>query len=188
MLVLGPNCSVSDFYQLWAEQLLNIGDISATTEFKFESAYGYLSEEKGVHYLIWGSQDESAQLEILLFNCLYVRDPHILLPRLVNTCGSSVISSDLHGMDLLWQFNLQRIWEKIMHGKGMPSSICHSRDLTLLSLCLSRLYCLSCSKWIFRYQGAITQSNIIALNFGCLLSRYSLEDFQRLNFFPHLFV
>jgi len=33
--------------------------------------------------------------------------------------GASVISSDLHGIDLSWQFNLQRIWEKITHGKGM---------------------------------------------------------------------
>ncbi|KAK7339850.1 hypothetical protein VNO77_20536 [Canavalia gladiata] len=77
----------SDIYpKIWAEQLLNMylkwaerqgyegriidrcpfnggGIISATIEFEFESAYGYLSGEKGVHYLLRGSQDESAQLE-----------------------------------------------------------------------------------------------------------------------------
>ncbi|CAJ1967659.1 unnamed protein product [Sphenostylis stenocarpa] len=86
-------------------------------------------------------QFEKSFKRILLFNCLDVRNPDILLPRLVNTCassgihfsralfvpnmskyskvlsGSSVISSDLHGIDLSWQFNLQRTWEKIMHGK-----------------------------------------------------------------------
>nr|ACU17163.1 unknown [Glycine max] len=37
------------------------------------------------------------------------------------TSGASVISSDLHGIDLSWQFNLQRIWEKITHGKEMTT-------------------------------------------------------------------
>lgn len=79
--------------------------------------------------------------QILLFNCMEVRDPHILLPRLVNTCassgvhfskalfvptmstyskvssGNSVTSSDVISKDLSWQLNLQRLWEKIMHGK-----------------------------------------------------------------------
>lgn len=72
-----------------------------------------------------------------------MRNPKILLPQLVNECalsgihfsralfvpsmskytkvtsGASVIPSDLSGIDLSWQFNLQRIWEKIMHGKEM---------------------------------------------------------------------
>ncbi|XP_038904563.1 folylpolyglutamate synthase isoform X1 [Benincasa hispida] len=86
---------------------------------------------------------ESTKLskQILLFNCMEVRDPHILLPRLVNTCassgvhfskalfvptmstyskvssGNSVTSSDIINKDLSWQLNLQRLWEKIMHGK-----------------------------------------------------------------------
>ncbi|KAI5396549.1 Folylpolyglutamate synthase, variant 11 [Lathyrus oleraceus] len=82
---------------------------------------------------------------ILLFNCLDVRNPNILLPRLVNGCsssgihfsralfvpsmskytkvtsGASVIPSDLSGIELSWQFNLQRIWEKIVHGKEMTT-------------------------------------------------------------------
>ncbi|RDY09392.1 Peptide chain release factor PrfB3, chloroplastic, partial [Mucuna pruriens] len=79
----GPN----DIYpKLWAEQLLNMylrwakrqgyegrivdkclfkngGINSATIEFEFECAYGYLSGEKGVHYLIRSSPNESFQLE-----------------------------------------------------------------------------------------------------------------------------
>lgn len=86
---------------------------------------------------------EKSCRQILLFNCLDVRNPKILLPQLVNECalsgihfsralfvpsmskytkvtsGASVIPSDLSGIDLSWQFNLQRIWEKIMHGKEM---------------------------------------------------------------------
>ncbi|XP_056158749.1 folylpolyglutamate synthase isoform X2 [Syzygium oleosum] len=82
--------------------------------------------------------------QILLFNCMDVRDPQILLPRLVNICassgthfskalfvpsmssynkvtsGASVITSDiLTTRDLSWQYNLQRIWEKIIHGKDV---------------------------------------------------------------------
>lgn len=84
--------------------------------------------------------------QILLFNCMDVRDPQILLPRLVNICGSSgthfskalfvpsmstyskvtsgtsVITSDVPtNRDLSWQYNLQRIWEKIIHGKGLST-------------------------------------------------------------------
>nr|DAD29519.1 TPA_asm: hypothetical protein HUJ06_030987 [Nelumbo nucifera] len=79
--------------------------------------------------------------QILLFNCMDVRDPQALLPRLVNTCASSgvhfskalfvpsmstynkvtsaasIIPSDFSNKDLTWQFTLQRTWEKIMHGK-----------------------------------------------------------------------
>ncbi|GKV41649.1 hypothetical protein SLEP1_g49151 [Rubroshorea leprosula] len=78
--------------------------------------------------------------QILLFNCMDVRDPQILLPQLVSTCASSgthfskalfvpsmsaynkvtsassFISSDIHKKDFSWQFSLQRLWEKIVHG------------------------------------------------------------------------
>ncbi|KAI5583765.1 hypothetical protein POPTR_006G045400v4 [Populus trichocarpa] len=78
--------------------------------------------------------------KILLFNCMDVRDPQILLPRLVSTCassgtffskaifvpsistynkvtsGTSVVPSDISSKDLSWQFSLQRLWEKIVHG------------------------------------------------------------------------
>ncbi|KAJ6870435.1 hypothetical protein NC652_036165 [Populus alba x Populus x berolinensis] len=78
--------------------------------------------------------------KILLFNCMEVRDPQILLPGLVSTCassgtffskaifvpsistynkvtsGTSVIPSDISSKDLSWQFSLQRVWERIVHG------------------------------------------------------------------------
>lgn len=34
------------------------------------------------------------------------------------TSGASVIPPDIHVRDLSWQLNLQRIWEKLIHGKG----------------------------------------------------------------------
>ncbi|KAJ4970009.1 hypothetical protein NE237_003108 [Protea cynaroides] len=79
--------------------------------------------------------------QVLLFNCMDVRDPQVLLPQLVNSCASSgihfskalfvpsmstynkvtsaatVMSLDRSTKDLSWQFTLQRIWEKMMHGK-----------------------------------------------------------------------
>lgn len=40
------------------------------------------------------------------------------------TSGASIIPSDVCGRDLSWQFYLQRLWEKIIHGKGMPHLFC----------------------------------------------------------------
>jgi len=34
------------------------------------------------------------------------------------TSATSTIPSYTPGKDLSWQFNLQRIWERIFHGKG----------------------------------------------------------------------
>ncbi|KAG8648934.1 folylpolyglutamate synthase isoform X3 [Manihot esculenta] len=100
---------------------------------------------------VWGSgyiqseRDSSVESnkiskKILLFNCMEVRDPQILLPRLVSTCassgtyfskaifvpsmstynkvtsGTSAIPSGISNRDLSWQFSLQRLWEKIIHG------------------------------------------------------------------------
>ncbi|XVE95862.1 hypothetical protein REPUB_Repub02eG0170700 [Reevesia pubescens] len=85
--------------------------------------------------------------QILLFNCMEVRDPQILLPCLVNACsssgthfskalfvpnmstynkvtsGTSIIASDSSRKDLSWQFSLQRVWEKVIHGAGYESSM-----------------------------------------------------------------
>ncbi|KAJ4706305.1 Folylpolyglutamate synthase [Melia azedarach] len=78
--------------------------------------------------------------QILLFNCMEVRDPQVLLRRLVNICassgthfskalfvpsismynkvtsGSSIVPLDISGKDLSWQFSLQRHWERIICG------------------------------------------------------------------------
>ncbi|XP_051149329.1 folylpolyglutamate synthase isoform X2 [Andrographis paniculata] len=87
------------------------------------------------------NKPEKISKQILLFNCMEVRDPQILLPTLVDTCassgtyfakaifvpsistyskvtsGSSAIPLEGSSKDLSWQFNLQRVWEKIIHGK-----------------------------------------------------------------------
>ncbi|KAK4485482.1 hypothetical protein RD792_008124, partial [Penstemon davidsonii] len=81
--------------------------------------------------------------QILLFNCMDVRDPQILLPTLVDTCASSgtyfskaifvpsistynkvtsassPVPLNIPSKNLTWQFNLQRVWEKIIHGKDV---------------------------------------------------------------------
>ncbi|KAJ8899038.1 hypothetical protein K2173_008867 [Erythroxylum novogranatense] len=78
--------------------------------------------------------------QILLFNCMDVRDPEILLPRLVSSCastgtyfskaifvpsmssynkvisGATINPSNMLSRDLSWQFKLQSLWEKIVHG------------------------------------------------------------------------
>ncbi|XP_057784076.1 folylpolyglutamate synthase isoform X2 [Salvia miltiorrhiza] len=86
-------------------------------------------------------ESEKTSKKILLFNCMDVRDPESLLPILVDTCASSgthfakaifvpgistytkvtsassAIPSEIAPKDLSWQFNLQRVWENIIHGK-----------------------------------------------------------------------
>ncbi|XP_021744544.1 folylpolyglutamate synthase-like isoform X1 [Chenopodium quinoa] len=96
------------------------------------SKYGFTNCEKG-------NSDKNSK-QILLFNCMEVRNPQILLPNLVRTCassgvhfsgalfvptistynkvvsGSSITSSNTP-RNLSWQYNLQRIWEKSINGK-----------------------------------------------------------------------
>ncbi|XP_047325920.1 folylpolyglutamate synthase-like isoform X2 [Impatiens glandulifera] len=89
------------------------------------------------------SQKKSDQ--ILLFNCMSVRDPVLLLPPLMKTCvghgvhfekalfvpntslynkvGNSVLPSNAHQVDLSWQLNLQRTWENLRHGERGRDSI-----------------------------------------------------------------
>ncbi|XP_010938644.1 folylpolyglutamate synthase isoform X1 [Elaeis guineensis] len=82
--------------------------------------------------------------KILLFNCMEMRDPQLLLPRLINTCassgvyfskalfvpslstyhrvdsGASIGTSD-PSTDVSWQSTLQRTWEKLMDGKDVTT-------------------------------------------------------------------
>ncbi|XWS56625.1 hypothetical protein CRYUN_Cryun09bG0102400 [Craigia yunnanensis] len=83
--------------------------------------------------------------QILLFNCMSVRDPQLLLPRLMRTCvshgicfkkalfvpnisvyhkvGSHTLPTIDPQVDLSWQFALQRLWENLMQGdKGGEAS------------------------------------------------------------------
>ncbi|XP_028210542.1 folylpolyglutamate synthase isoform X1 [Glycine soja] len=129
----------------WFSNAVKRYEISSHSSFEVENAEESLENGHFLHESKTLEQLEKSFRRILLFNCLDVRNPHILLPRLVNTCassgiyfsralfvpnmskyskvtsGASVISSDLNGIDLSWQFNLQRIWEKITHGKEMTT-------------------------------------------------------------------
>ncbi|GLT69053.1 hypothetical protein SLA2020_412350 [Shorea laevis] len=108
-----------------------------------------------------GERSRKNSTQILLFNCMSVRDPQLLLPRLMKACANhgvhfkkalfvpniSVyykVGSDASPpidsqVDLSWQFNLQRVWENLMQGnKGDAKSIdddCEEvKDATKLSV------------------------------------------------------
>ncbi|XP_062205110.1 folylpolyglutamate synthase-like isoform X2 [Phragmites australis] len=81
--------------------------------------------------------------KILLFNCMTVRDPQRLLPRLLDTCAQNGLHfeqalfvpnqsqynklgslasppSEREQIDLSWQLSLQRVWESLPHSnKGL---------------------------------------------------------------------
>uniref|UniRef100_A0A0A9DD50 Folylpolyglutamate synthase n=1 Tax=Arundo donax TaxID=35708 RepID=A0A0A9DD50_ARUDO len=81
--------------------------------------------------------------KILLFNCMTVRDPQRLLPRLLDTCAQNGLHfeqalfvpnqsqynklgslasppSEREKIDLSWQLSLQRVWESLTHSnKGL---------------------------------------------------------------------
>ncbi|XP_047322236.1 folylpolyglutamate synthase-like isoform X2 [Impatiens glandulifera] len=95
--------------------------------------------------------------QILLFNCMPVRDPALLLPPLMTTCSkhgvhfekvlfvpnisvynkvgnSALPTSSDHQVDLSWQLNLQTVWENLSHGeRGLDSknsNIRQTKDIT----------------------------------------------------------
>ncbi|GMN41419.1 hypothetical protein TIFTF001_010641 [Ficus carica] len=109
------------------------------------------SHELGNRFLDDRARKKSIQVEyiildphaiyILVFNCMSVRDPHALLPCLIETCASHgeyliktgvcfkkalfVPNTSLHQkvgskslppseVDLSWQFTLQKVWENLM--------------------------------------------------------------------------
>uniref|UniRef100_M1CLE8 Folylpolyglutamate synthase n=4 Tax=Solanum TaxID=4107 RepID=M1CLE8_SOLTU len=81
---------------------------------------------------------KKSSTQFLLFNCMSVRDPELLLPRLVRACashgvhfqkalfvpnvsvyykvGTSASTADTQ-VDLSWQLTLQRIWENLVRGE-----------------------------------------------------------------------
>ncbi|XP_057960175.1 folylpolyglutamate synthase-like isoform X1 [Malania oleifera] len=106
----------------------------------------YLNHEPRVepgssNELVHGYPDETSKknsAQILLFNCMSVRDPHLLLPKLMNTCASYgvhfrkalfVPNTSLYNkvgthalptdsqVDLSWQMTLQRVWENLIQGE-----------------------------------------------------------------------
>ncbi|CAK7325761.1 unnamed protein product [Dovyalis caffra] len=88
--------------------------------------------------LVQGHHDDKygkSSMQILLFNCMSVRDPQLLLPCLMKACasrgvyfkkalfvpntsvyykvGSHALPADSQ-VDLSWQFALQRVWENLI--------------------------------------------------------------------------
>ncbi|KAK2387931.1 Folylpolyglutamate synthase [Trifolium repens] len=104
-----------------------------------------------------GEAQKSAQ--ILLFNCMSVRDPQVLLPHLMKTCadhgvyfkkalfvpglslyhkvGSHALTPTDSNIDLSWQFTLQRVWENLMQGNKGKNNGAASDDLTGLEMSVS---------------------------------------------------
>ncbi|CAN6846950.1 unnamed protein product [Brassica oleracea] len=85
------------------------------------------------------SGEENCQ-QILLFNCMSVRDPNLLLPHLRNTCANygvhfkkalfvpnmsvyhkvgttADLPEDDPHVDLSWQLTLQKVWERLVHNE-----------------------------------------------------------------------
>ncbi|XP_048598548.1 folylpolyglutamate synthase isoform X1 [Brassica napus] len=90
------------------------------------------------------SVEENCQ-QILLFNCMSVRDPNLLLPHLRNTCATHGVhfkkalfvpnmsvyhkvgtAADLPEndpqVDLSWQMTLQKVWESLVNSEDNESS------------------------------------------------------------------
>ncbi|VFQ72858.1 unnamed protein product [Cuscuta campestris] len=84
---------------------------------------------------------KKSSTQILLFNCMSVRDPQLLLPRLMSACamhgvhfkkalfvpntsssfynvGTSSLNPADNQIDVSWQLNLQRFWENLITEKG----------------------------------------------------------------------
>ncbi|XP_027334737.1 folylpolyglutamate synthase isoform X4 [Abrus precatorius] len=91
--------------------------------------------------------------QILLFNCMSVRDPQLLLPTLMKTCadhgvyfkkalfvpglsvyhkvGSHTSTPTDSNVDLSWQFTLQRVWENLMQVNKGKSTDATSEELNM---------------------------------------------------------
>ncbi|XP_020703144.1 folylpolyglutamate synthase isoform X2 [Dendrobium catenatum] len=98
------------------------------------------------------NNDCSARVQILLFNCMPVRDPEMLLQPFINTCSDHGVlfhraifvpnqsvfnkvgsyatpQSDPKQVDLSWQLTIQRIWRNIINGKrGLADDSVYSID------------------------------------------------------------
>ncbi|CAG7891256.1 unnamed protein product [Brassica rapa] len=121
-------------------------------------------------YLVNGSSHDKCSGEencqqILLFNCMSVRDPNLLLPHLRNTCANYGVhfkkalfvpnmsvyhkvgtSADLPEndphVDLSWQLTLQKVWERLVHNEraeGEDSESIKSEVFTSLPMAIKWL-------------------------------------------------
>ncbi|OAY85380.1 Folylpolyglutamate synthase [Ananas comosus] len=107
------------------------------------------------------SHDNGNSRQILLFNCMSVRDPQLLLPRLANTCAQHGVlfykalfvpnqsqynklgshaspPAEPQQVDLSWQLSLQRAWEKLLQSdRGLDSTRCSESSSVFSSLPLA---------------------------------------------------
>ncbi|KAI3734907.1 hypothetical protein L6452_14388 [Arctium lappa] len=108
-----------------------------------------LDNSRSLHELVQSPGDNSRKqtTQVLLFNCMSVRDPQLLFSRLLDTCSghginfkkalfvpnmslytkvgssSSLPPTDFQ-VDQSWQLTLQRVWENIICGEtGNPENI-----------------------------------------------------------------
>ncbi|XP_024025430.1 folylpolyglutamate synthase isoform X2 [Morus notabilis] len=125
----------------WFSSAINENENSLISSYKVENMNGIFQNGHIQHERTSVEASRKISKQILLFNCMEVRDPQILFPRLLSTCassgthfskalfvpsmsaynkvtsGASVIPLDISNKDLFWQYSLQRLWEKIIHGK-----------------------------------------------------------------------
>ncbi|XP_022134300.1 folylpolyglutamate synthase isoform X2 [Momordica charantia] len=109
----------------------------------------YQLEDNGIssNKLLQENQNDEARktsVPVLLFNCMSVRDPQLLLPPLIKTCanngvhfkkalfvpntsvfdkvGTHALTEANGQIDLSWQFNIRRVWENLIQcEKGTDS-------------------------------------------------------------------
>ncbi|CAH8350003.1 unnamed protein product [Eruca vesicaria subsp. sativa] len=113
-----------------------------------EAVKGDNQSESSKHLVNGSSHDKSSGEEncqqILLFNCMSVRDPNLLLPHLRNTCATHGVhfkkalfvpnmsvynkvgtAADMPendpNVDLSWQMTLQKVWESLVDNEDNES-------------------------------------------------------------------
>eukprot|EP00252_Welwitschia_mirabilis_P011857 TRINITY_DN26355_c0_g1_i2.p1 TRINITY_DN26355_c0_g1~~TRINITY_DN26355_c0_g1_i2.p1 ORF type:complete len:547 (+),score=109.68 TRINITY_DN26355_c0_g1_i2:160-1800(+) len=68
---------------------------------------------------------------VLMFNCMSVRDPQSLLCQLVNICSQKGdTAAGTTGSDLSWQLNLQKIWESLVCVTGGVDKSASSKNFS----------------------------------------------------------
>ncbi|KAI4385669.1 hypothetical protein MLD38_003666 [Melastoma candidum] len=117
----------------WFSSAVQEGEAQQVTECQHHNGSGSTIKLSNME------SDENGQnltTQILLFNCMSVRDPKLLLPPLMNTCashgvhfkmalfvpnisvyykvGSHTSSQNASEANLSWQFTLQRVWEDLV--------------------------------------------------------------------------
>ncbi|KAL8533952.1 hypothetical protein ACS0TY_010104 [Phlomoides rotata] len=110
------------------------------TKEDYNSPYNQASSDNRPHESGHSIPVKKSSTQILLFNCMSVRDPQLLLPRLVHACASHgvhfkkalfVPNTSVYNkvgtasqspaadaqVDVSWQMALQRVWENLTFGE-----------------------------------------------------------------------